>query len=57
MVLYLVCRFKVTVRVMGNNDGTLVLRVGLARRTRAELTLQGPASGGMAEVGKFRAQR
>jgi len=36
-VFYLACRFKVTLTVTGKSGGTLILRVGLARRTSAEL--------------------
>ena len=36
-VIYLTCWFKVTVTVMGKCGGTLILRVGVTRRTRAEL--------------------
>jgi hypothetical protein len=38
-VLYSKYWFKVTVRVMGKSGGMLILRVGLARRTSAELSL------------------
>ena len=44
-VLCLSCRFKVTVKVRGKCGGTLIVRAGLTRRTRAELLLEGTRSG------------
>lgn len=46
------------VRVIGHHGSKLTMRVGLARRTRAELTLLGRAPGqnGKADFATFRAQ-
>src|ERR1017187_199470 len=44
-VLYLKCCFEVTVRVMGKSGGTLILHVGLTRRTHAEPSCEKHAPG------------